>query len=98
MHHSTRCIIPVYQERVVPRVARIWQRAQDGWWYCTRNGEKVKFARDRGEARRAFHTLMSEAADPDEAGATARVSGSLPIGSERVDELLNVSTPPRMSP
>ena len=44
----------------MPRKAGIWRRAQDGWWYCTHNGEKVKLSKDRKEAQTAFYTLKSQ--------------------------------------
>ena len=34
----------------MPRVAKIWQRGEDGWFYCTHKGEQVKLSRDRKEA------------------------------------------------
>jgi integrase len=52
----------------VPRKASIWQRGQDGWWYCTHNGEKVKLSKNRGEALKAFHTLKSQDPAPEAKG------------------------------
>ena len=44
----------------MPRVAKIWQRAEDGWWYCTHRGKKVKLSQDRKEAQSAFHELRGD--------------------------------------
>jgi hypothetical protein len=44
----------------MPRPAKIWQRSEDGWWYCTHQGKKVKLAQDRKEAEKAFHLLKSQ--------------------------------------
>lgn len=34
----------------MPRKAGIWQRTQNGFWYCTRNGKTVELSRDKTEA------------------------------------------------
>jgi len=47
----------------MPRVAKIWQRGQDGWWYCKHKGKQVKLSRDKKEAQTAFHELKSNKDD-----------------------------------
>jgi integrase len=49
----------------VPRQAKIWRRAEDGWWYCTHKGKKVKLSQDRKEAKTAFHELKSKKDDEE---------------------------------
>jgi integrase len=50
----------------MPRVASIWFREQDGFYYTTHNREKVKLSKDKDEAKRAFHALKAKAPNPDE--------------------------------
>jgi integrase len=52
----------------MPRVATIWQRGQDGWWYTTHNGEKVKLSKDKKEADNAFHLLKSQDVEVEKKG------------------------------
>jgi integrase len=49
----------------MPREAKIWQRAQDGWYYCKHKGKQVKLSRDKKEAQTAFHELKSKKEDDE---------------------------------
>ena len=57
-----------YSERSMPRTPSIWLRSQDGWWYVTIQGHKQKLSKDKKEAQKAFHTLMSVEPEPEEQG------------------------------
>lgn len=44
----------------MPRPAKIWLRSENGFYYVTFKGEKVKLSQDRKEADRLFHELMAK--------------------------------------
>jgi len=48
----------------MPRQAAIWKRKQDGYFYVTLKGKKVRLSKDKKEAQQAFHALMSKERDP----------------------------------
>jgi integrase len=41
------------------RPPTVWFRKHDGWYYTTIRGEKIKLARNKKDAERAFHALLS---------------------------------------
>jgi hypothetical protein len=47
----------------MPRVAKIWQRSEDGWYYCKHKGKQVKLSQNKKQAETAFHVLKSEVED-----------------------------------
>src|SRR5215212_9145526 len=49
----------------MPRQAKSWLRSEDGWYYCTHKGKKVKLSQD--EARSALPELKSQK-DSEERG------------------------------
>ena len=53
----------------MPRPAKIWQRDQDSFFYCTHRGKQVRLARDRKEAEKAFHEMKARPDEAPEAGS-----------------------------
>ncbi len=50
------------------RQPSVWFREHDGYYYTTYRGKKVKLARTKREADKAFHTLLATADEPGPVG------------------------------
>jgi hypothetical protein len=50
----------------VARPPTVWFRKHDGWYYSTIRGEKIKLARNKKEAERACHSLLSRPREEEE--------------------------------
>lgn len=48
------------------RKPTVWFRKQTGWWMTTVRGKKIKLARDKKEAEKAFHLLLATDEAPEE--------------------------------
>lgn len=46
------------------RSSTIWERKDNGFYYTTIRGEKIKLSRDLTEAKRLFHALMAKEEQP----------------------------------
>ena len=56
------------------RPAKVWFRKQDGWYYTTIRSQQQRLARDKDEATRLFHELMSreQPEDTDPSGVSPK--------------------------
>lgn len=60
------------------RESSIWFREQTGWYYTTHHGQQVKLSKDKAEAKRLLHKLLSEAEpEPVVGGITFRKAADL---------------------
>jgi hypothetical protein len=47
------------------RIAGIWKRKDNGFYYTTLRGRKIKLSQDRKEAQQLFHALMAKEEGPN---------------------------------
>ena len=57
-----------HPEAPMARTAKVWFRKQDGYFYTTVRGEKIKLSKDKKEATKAFHTLLAHDEVPEPHG------------------------------
>jgi integrase len=55
------------------RQPNIWQRGKGGWFYTTLKGQQIRLSKDRSEARRMLHELLSRE-EPEADSVIARIS------------------------
>jgi integrase len=58
----------------MPRQPGLWKRQQDGYWYTTIRGKKVRLTRDKAEARKALYELLARPDAPAGSPVTRRLA------------------------